>query len=125
MYPEQNWSKEAVETEGFGVPYTEPRRRIFQMVPRRLVEGLVREISYRWRLLWKAPSVDRARKIDCEKQYAERQKLAEEYAKGYLEGWHECYAACLEAVEDSVSDKCEIWAAGDLLSVADTSPEMN
>jgi hypothetical protein len=80
---------------------------------------IVRELRYRLRIVLSAPSSAKAELAEKERVQSERNRLAEEYSEGYLAGWHECYAACLDAVEDELSNKCEIWAAGALL----TGPE--
>jgi len=125
MYPEQRLVKEAVGVHGTGMPGREVCTSKPSSTPRSLIGRLTREVTYRWRLLWEAPSAARAYEMNSKTKYAERQRLVEEYARGYLEGWHECYAACLDAVEESVSQKSEIWAAGDLLSGGDGPPKMN
>ncbi|HTZ74726.1 MAG TPA: hypothetical protein VMB47_12450 [Candidatus Aquilonibacter sp.] len=125
MCPKQSWPREVVESEGFHMRDVERRRSAVHTVSASFLGRLTREISYRWRILWGGPNAERTREIDRENRFAERQRLAEEYARGYLEGWHECYAACLEAVEESVSQNCDIWGVGDLLSGTNAPPKMN
>ncbi|MGH9560371.1 MAG: hypothetical protein ACRD3S_02855 [Terracidiphilus sp.] len=48
--------------------------------------------------------------------HRDRQRLAEEYARGYICGWRECYDACLEAVEEEISQAGEVWEIGELLT---------
>lgn len=73
------------------------------------------EIVHRCHLALCAPTVQRSLSIERERRQAEREQMAEEYARGYMEGWHECYSACLQAVEESVAEKGDIWAAGEVL----------
>ena len=58
-------------------------------------------------------------RTDQPREFAERERFADEYARGYLAGWHECYAACLEEVERSVSKDGDVWIAAQVL----TQPE--
>lgn len=73
------------------------------------------EIVHRCRLALFAPTVERSLVIERERRQTEREQMAEEYARGYLEGWHQCYSSCLEAVEESVAEKRDVWAAGEVL----------
>jgi hypothetical protein len=83
------------------------------------------EVTRRLRMALSAPSLECAQEIERQRALAQRQRLAEEYSQGYLAGWQECYSACLNAVEEELSQKCEIWAAGALLSGPDTAPKTN
>ena len=96
----------------------------------RLVRGswlhlFVAEVSHRCRLALFAPTIQRSLVIERQRAHAERERMAEEYARGYLQGWHECYAACLETVEESVSGQQDIWAPGELLAGPDFFPTTN
>lgn len=86
---------------------------------------LVKEVAHRFHLAFRAPTIGQSIRNERERRYAERQRLAEEYAQGYLEGWHECYSTCLDVVEESVSDRGDIWAAGDLLSNSQDASKAN
>ncbi len=86
---------------------------------------LALELTHRFRLALFAPTLRRSLSIERERAQAERERMAEEYARGYLDGWHECYAACLEAVEESASERRDIWAAGELLAGFGESQKTN
>ena len=96
-----------------------------QLVGRTCFGRFAAEVAHRCRLALFAPTVQRSRAIERERSQAEREKMAEEYARGYLDGWHECYAACLEAVEESVSEQRDTWEAGELLAGPWSSPKTN
>lgn len=99
---------------GWRMAWYEPKRRVGIYFPRPLhwiLRGL-RELVYRAQVAWRAPRMERAEFFEMQRTHRERQRLAEEYARGYLNGWRECFQACLEVVED------EIRQANDVLDVS-------
>ena len=96
-----------------------------EFVSRSWFERFAAEIAHRCRLALFAPTIQRSLAIERQRAQAEREKMAEEYARGYLDGWHECYSACLEAVEESVAEQRDVWAAGELLAGLGAFPRTN
>ena len=90
---------------GFRMAWYEPRRRVGIYVPAPLHWALrvLREFAYRLRLALRAPAIERKQFFDMQRIHSERQRLADEYARGYLSGWRECFRACLEAVEEEIA----------------------
>ena len=41
-----------------------------------------------------------------QRAHRERERLAEEYARGYRAGWRECFQTCLSAVEEEIA---RVW----------------
>lgn len=99
--------------------------RTARFVRRSWLRLFAAEVAHRCRLALFAPTIQRSLVIERERAHAEREKMAEEFARGYLDGWHECYAACLETVEESVSGQRDIWAAGELLAGSGSFPKTN
>jgi hypothetical protein len=103
---------------GWQMAWYEPRRRVGVYFPRPLhwIVRVARELIYRARIAWHAPRIERKEFFDMQRTHRERQRLAEEYARGYLIGWRECFQSCLEVVED------EIRQANDSLDVSGWLP---
>lgn len=99
---------------GWQMAWYEPNRRVGIYFPRPLhwILRALRELVYRAQIAWRAPRIERAEFFEMQRTHRERQRLAEEYARGYLIGWRECFQACLEVVED------EIRQANDALDVS-------
>lgn len=91
----------------------------------RWLRRTLNEVFYRFHIVMFAHTQVRAEELERERAYAERNRLAEEYAEGYLAGWHECYAACLNAVEEEIATTDEIWATGALLASPEGSLKTN
>jgi hypothetical protein len=90
---------------GWHMAWYEPRRRIGVYYPAPLnwvVRGL-REFSYRLRIALRAPRIEQVQVFEMQRTHRERQRLAEEYARGYMNGWRECFRTCLEAVEEELA----------------------
>ena len=87
--------------------------RVYYPVPLHYFLRALREISYRVRLALGAPGVETAQILHRERIHAERQRFADEYARGYLAGWHECFDTCMQAVEEEGSNTGELWNIGD------------
>jgi hypothetical protein len=107
-----------VVPSGWRMAWYEPPRRVAIYYPAPLpwvLRGL-REVSYRIRVALHAPRIERAQAFEMNRAHRERQRLADEYARGYLCGWRECYDACLDAVEEEITRTSEAWEIGDLLT---------
>jgi hypothetical protein len=105
---------------GWQMAYYEPRRRIGVYYPAPLnwvIRGL-REFSYRLHIAMHAPRIEQAQVFEMQRTHRERQRLAEEYARGYMNGWRECFRACLEAVEEEIARVDDAFDASTWLPVA-------
>jgi hypothetical protein len=102
---------------GYQLAWYEPRRRmgIYFPAPLHWVLRLLREVSHRLQIALRAPHIEREEVFQMQRAHRERQRLAEEYARGYLLGWHECFHTCLDAVEEEIARLDEAWEAGTLL----------
>ncbi len=103
---------------GWRLAWYEPPRRVavFYPAPLHWVLRCLREFSYRLRVALRAPRIERAQAFELNRAHRDRQRLADEYARGYMCGWRECYDACLDAVEQEISRAGEVWELGDLLA---------
>jgi len=112
---------------GWRFAWYEPRRRVGVYYPSPLhwLLRVLREIAYRARVAWDAPEIERAQIFEMQRIHRERQRLAEEYARGYLIGWHECFRACLEIVEDELTRPSDLVDISALLVDADKLPPGN
>ena len=103
----------------------EPRRRVGRFLPAPLhafARGW-RELRYRVRLAWSAPPQECADVFAMQREHRERQRLAEEYARGYLNGWRDSYRECLAVVESELSRHADdVWAVGAIVTEADLDP---
>jgi hypothetical protein len=90
---------------GWQMAWYEPRRRIgvYYPAPLNWVLRALREFGYRLRIALRAPGMEHAQVFEMQRTHRERERLAEEYARGYMSGWHECFRACLDAVEDELA----------------------
>src|SRR4029077_401535 len=94
----------AERPRGWRTAWYEPARRVAVCYPAPLhwlARGL-REAAWRARLLWNAPGREAQEVEDAQRRFRERQRLADEYARGYLTGWHECFEACMDAFDDRI-----------------------
>jgi len=108
----------AVVPRGWQMAWYEPQRRvgIYYPAPLHWIVRLLRESAYRLRVALRAPRRELADTLAMSRAHDERQRLADEYARGYLAGWHECFHTCLEAVEEEISRADGIWDVGNLLT---------
>jgi len=108
----------AIIPRGWQMAWYEPRRRVgvYYPAPLHWILRAFREFSYRIRLALQAPRMEHAEVLAMQRSHSERQRFADEYARGYLAGWRECFHTCLEAVEEEISRVDEIWNVGDLLT---------
>jgi hypothetical protein len=102
---------------GFQMAWYEPRRRVGVYFPSPLhwILRALRELAYRLRVALQAPALERADVFAMQRTHRERQRLAEEYARGYLSGWRECFETCMAAVEDEIVRMDDVWDASALL----------
>ena len=107
-----------VVPRGSGMAWYEPRRHVgvYFPAPLHLIARAGREIAHRWRMALEAPEIERAEVFEMQRAHRERERLADEYARGYLNGWRECFSACLTVVEDEFERGQETWSAGALLT---------
>jgi hypothetical protein len=94
---------------GWQMAWYEPRRRlgVYYPAPLNWLLRAVREFRYRAQIAVHAPGIEHAQVFEMQRTHRERERLAEEYARGYMSGWRECFQACLDVVEE------EITCAGD------------
>ncbi len=102
---------------GWELAWYEPRRRVGVYFPKPLhrIARAVREVAHRVRMAIDAPDIERAEIFPMQRVHRERQKFAEEYARGYLAGWRECFHSCLSAVEEEIARGDEGWDIAALL----------
>src|ERR1700722_19163571 len=89
---------------GWRMAWYEPRRRVgvYFPAPLHFMFRALRELVYRWRTAVAAPSIEHAEVFEMQREHRERERMADEYARGYLNGWRECFRACLAVVEDEL-----------------------
>jgi len=93
---------------GWQLAWYEPRRRIgvYYPAPLHCLLRGVREVVHRVRSAVRAPGIERAEVFQMQRAHRERERLAEEYARGYMAGWRECFQTCLSAVEEEIA---RVW----------------
>ena len=112
---------------GWHMAWYEPRRRVgvYYPAPLHWMLRALRELAYRWRIALHAPSLEHLEVFELQRSFAQRQKFADEYARGYLVGWRECYQTCLDAVEDEMTRTDEAWDLGSILTETPKLPRKN
>ena len=117
----------AVIPRGWRLAWYEPRRRVgvYFPAPLHLVLRISRELAYRWRIAMAAPTIERAEVFEMQRAHRERERLADEYARGYLNGWRECFRACLDVVEEELDRGQDTWAAGAMFADTGDPPREN
>ncbi len=112
---------------GWQMAWYEPRRRVGVYYPSPLhwVLRALREIFYRLRVAMRSPAIECTQVFEMQRSYRDRQRMADEYARGYLIGWRECFHACLAAVEEELERSDDLWDIGDLLIEAPKPPKDN
>ena len=113
-----------VVPRGWQMAWYEPRRRIGVYCPAPLhwlLRG-VREVVHRVRAAVRAPGIERAEVFQMQRAQRERERLAEEYARGYMAGWRECFQTCLSAVEEEIARVDDTWDVGSFLPAAPKPP---
>ena len=112
---------------GWRMAWYEPRRRVGVYYPSPLhwlLRG-ARELFHRVRMAVRAPEIECTQIFEMQRSNRDRQRLADEYARGYLVGWHECFHACLAAVEEELTQSGDVWEIGALLANGVTPPKEN
>ena len=112
---------------GWRMAWYLPRRRVGVYYPRPLHRLLraAREIFFRLRMALCAPNVEGMQVFAMQRAHHDRERLADEYARGYMEGWRECFQACLTAVEEELAGSGDIWEIGALLTDTPPTPKDN
>jgi hypothetical protein len=107
---------------GWRMSWYEPRRRVGVYFPAPLhwVFRAGRELVYRWRMATAAPPIEQAEVFEMHREHRERERLADEYARGYLNGRRECFRACLDVVEDELDRGQDTWTVAAMLVDKDT-----
>jgi hypothetical protein len=107
----------AIVPRGWKMAWYEPRRHVgvYYPVPLHWVARAVREAAYRLRLALQAPGFEGSQFFEMQRQYRERQRMADEYARGYMAGWRECFATCVDAIEPEMHAD-DAWEVGALLT---------
>lgn len=102
---------------GWQMAWYEPRRRVgvYYPAPLHFVVRALREVGYRLRLALDAPRLECAHVFELQREHRQRQRMADQYARGYMAGWRECYQACLETVEAEIARAGDVWDIGDIL----------
>lgn len=105
----------------------EPHRRIgiYYPSPLHWVLRALREFAYRLRIALCARRIEHAQVFEMQRAYRDRQRLADEYARGYLAGWRECYQACVDVMEEEIARTDEVWEIGALLAGAPKPSQEN
>lgn len=109
---------------GWQMAWYEPRRRvgIYYPAPLNWVLRAMREIGYRLRIALRAPLIECAQAFEMQRKHRERERLADEYARGYLAGWRECFQTCLDAVEQEMGRVEEVWDIDSILAESPKTP---
>lgn len=109
---------------GWQMAWYEPRRRVgvYYPAPLNWLLRVMREIKYRMRITLRAPLIECAQVFEMQRKHRERERLADEYARGYMAGWRECFQTCLEAVEQEMACVEEVWDIGSLLAESPKNP---
>ena len=110
---------------GCQLAWYEPRRRVgvYYPAPLHWIARAVRNVIYRVRLALEAPGMEGAQFVAMQRANGERQRMADEYARGYMRGWRECFQTCVDAIEDEMSRGDAAWDIGALLTDANRRQE--
>jgi hypothetical protein len=103
---------------GWRMAWYEPRRRVGVYYPpplHWLLRG-ARELFHRVRMAVRSPAVECLQIFEMQRTHRDRERLADEYARGYLVGWRECFQTCLAAVEEELGRSDQVWEIGALLA---------
>jgi hypothetical protein len=113
-----------VVPRGWQMAWYEPRRRIgvYYPAPLHFLLRLLREFTHRMRVALRAPDRERTEVFQMQRAHHERERLAEEYARGYMIGWRECFQTCMSAVEEEMSRADDSWDVASFLPPAPKPP---
>jgi len=98
---------------------------VYYPIPLHWFLRVIREFAYRLRVALRAPRIEDSEVLAMQLANRDRQRFADEYARGYLAGWRECFQTCLDAVEQEIARADGIWGVGELLSGGPRSPHEN
>lgn len=117
----------AVAPRGWRMAWYEPRRRVGIYYPAAFswIMRALRELKYRIRIAWQAPRIEAAQFFAMQRANEQRQRFADEYARGYMMGWRECFDTCVDAIQDEMSRGDQVWEIGSLLTDAGKPPRPN
>lgn len=103
---------------GWQLAWYEPRRRlgVYYPAPLHWILRAIRELRHRAQLAVRSPGMEHDEVFQMQRLHKERERLAEEYARGYLSGWRECFQTCLTAVEEEISASDRAWDIGAFLA---------
>jgi hypothetical protein len=109
---------------GWQMAWYEPQRRIGVYFPAPLhwLARALREVAHRVRIALRSPGIELAEVFQMQRVHRDRERLAEEYARGYMVGWRECFQTCLSAVEEEISRADESWDVSSFLPAAPKPP---
>jgi hypothetical protein len=112
---------------GWQMAWYEPRRRVgvYYPAPLHWLMRILRELIYRFTIAVRAPRIECSQVFEMQRAHRDRQRMADEYARGYLIGWRECFHVCLEVVEDEIARSDDVWEIGALLADSSTPPHEN
>ncbi len=116
------WKKEVahggVIPRGWRMAWYEPRRHVGVCYPAPLswIMRTLREFRYRLRIALGAPRMEAAQFFAMQRANQQRQRMADEYARGYMVGWRECFHTCVNAIEDEMTYAGDVWEIGALLT---------
>lgn len=97
----------------YRLAWYEPRRNVgvFFLLPLHWVFRGCRELrNWFWSGVRSPGAAQQA--LEVQRMEVQRQRLAEEFARGYLIGWRECFQVCLNAIEDEIARGGEVWDSG-------------
>jgi len=99
---------------GWQLAWYEPKRRVgvYYPAPLNWILRLIRELHHRAQLAVRAPGIEHEQVFQMQRAHKERERLAEEYARGYLAGWRECFQTCMTAVEEEIAHADQVWDIG-------------
>ena len=101
----RDWSLGSTRRPGWRLAWYEPRRQagVYLPIPFHWIARGIREIGYRLKVAWSAPRLEVREYQEATRNFRDRERMAEEFARGYLCGWRECFDACKEAMSVEVA----------------------
>ena len=114
----------AVIPAGWRLAWYEPKRRVgvYYPAPLNWILRVLRELRHRAQLAVRAPGIEREDVFQMQRLHKERERLAEEYARGYLSGCQECFKTCMAAVEEEISHADQVWDISALFNDPEKGP---
>jgi hypothetical protein len=107
----------AMIPRGWQMAWYEPRRRVgvYYRPPLHWLMRTSRELLHRVRTALRSPEIECLQVFEMQRTHRERERLADEYARGYMAGWRECFQTCLTAVEEELTAPGDVWEIGAVL----------